>query len=59
MLFIVIAFFDLDISQIDMKTAFFYNLINWLIYIKMQKKTETEVTKNIACKFIKMLYNLK
>lgn len=40
-LFAIATFFDLDINQIDVKTAFLYGLINQLIYIEILKETET------------------
>lgn len=58
-LFIIVVFYDLDINQIDIKTAFLYGLINQLIYVKLSKKMKTEVNKNIVYKFLKMLYSLK
>lgn len=41
--FAIIAFFNLDIDQINIKTAFLYNLIDQLIYVEMSKSIETEV----------------
>ena len=35
--FILAAFFDLDIDQMDIKTAFLYGLIDQLIYIEMPR----------------------
>lgn len=58
-LFAIAAYFDLDIDQMDVKTAFLYGLINQLIYVEQPKGTETEATKNMACKLLKALYGLK
>ena len=58
-LFAIAAYFDLDIDQMDVKTAFLYGLINQLIYIKISKGTKTKVNKNIVCKLLKVLYGLK
>ena len=58
-LFAIPAFFDLDIDQIDVKTAFLYGLIDQLIYVEMPKKTETKANKNMICKLLKALYDLK
>lgn len=59
MLFAFAAFFDLNIDQMNVKTAFLYGLINQLIYIEIPKSTETEATKNMVCKLLKALYGLK
>lgn len=32
-LFALASYYDLDIDQIDVKTAFLYNLINQLVYV--------------------------
>lgn len=40
--FTITAFLDLDIDQIDIKTAFFYRLIDQLVYIEMFKDIETK-----------------
>lgn len=58
-LFAIAAYFDLNINQIDVKTAFFYELINQLIYINLPKDIKTKQTKHIVCKLLKALYNLK
>lgn len=42
-----------------MKTAFFYNLFNQLIYIEILKETEIETMKNMIYKLLKVLYSLK
>lgn len=57
-LFAIAAYLDLDIDQIDVKTAFLYGLIDQLIYVEMPKGTETEANKNV-CKLLKALYVLK
>lgn len=58
-LFAIAAYFDLDIDQIDVKTAFLYRLINQLIYVKIPKGTKTEANKNMVCRLLKALYGLK
>lgn len=58
-LFAIAAYFDLDIDQMDVKTAFLYGLIDQLIYVEQSKGTETEATKNMVCKLLKALYVLK
>lgn len=58
-LFALAAFFDLDIDQMDVKTAFLYSLIDQLIYMEIPKSKETKATKNMVCKLLKALYGLK
>ncbi len=58
-LFAIAAYYDLDIDQIDIKTAFLYGLIDQLIYIEMPKRTETDTNNNMVCKLFKALYSLK
>lgn len=58
-LFAIATYFDLDIDQMNVKTAFLYGLINQLTYVKMQKGTKTKANKNIVCKLFKALYSLK
>lgn len=58
-LFAIAAYFDLDIDQMDVKTAFLYGLIDQLIYIDIPKGTETETNKDMVCKLLKALYGLK
>ena len=47
-LFAIAAYFDLDIDQMDVKTAFLYGLIDQLIYVELPKETETEGTRNMV-----------
>lgn len=58
-LFVIAAFYDLDINQIDVKTVFLYGLIDQLIYVEMLKGTETDANKNMIYKLLKALYDLK
>lgn len=58
-LFTVVAYYDLDIDQIDVKTAFLYGLTDQLVYIQVPKGSETQATKGIVCKLLKTLYDLK
>lgn len=58
-LFAIAAYFDLNIDQMDVKTAFLYGLIDQLIYVEMPKETETEAIKNMVCKLLKALSGLK
>lgn len=57
--FAIAVFYDLDIDQIDVKTAFLYSLIDQLIYVEMPRGTETDANKNMVCKLLKVLYGLK
>lgn len=58
-LFAVAAFFDLDIDQMDVKTAFLYGLIDQLVYVDIPKGSETEANRGMVCKLLKALYGLK
>ena len=58
-LFAIAAFFDLDIDQMDVKTAFLYGLIDQLVYVEIPKGRETEANRNMVCKLLKALYGLK
>lgn len=58
-LFAIKAYYNLDISQIDMKIIFLYGLIDQLIYVEILKETEIETNKYMICKLFKVLYDLK
>ncbi len=58
-LFAIAAFYDLDIDQMDVKTAFLYGLINQLIYVEKAKDIETKETQGFVCQLHKTLYSLK
>lgn len=58
-LFAIAAFHDLDIDQMDVKTAFLYGLIDQLIYVEQPKGTETKETRDFVCQLRKALYGLK
>ena len=49
-LFAIAAFLDLDIDQMDVKTALLYGLINQLVYVEMPKCTETDANREMVCK---------
>ncbi len=57
--FAIAAFYDLDIDQMNVKTAFLYGLVDQLIYVEMPKRTETDAKKNMVCKLLKAFYGLK
>lgn len=54
----ITIFYDLDINEINIKTAFLYNFINQLIYIEIFKNIEIKVKKNMIYKLLNTLYNL-
>ena len=58
-MFAIAEYYDLDIDQMDVKTAFLYILIDQLIYVEIPKGSETEVNKNMVCRLLKALYGLK
>ena len=58
-LFAIAPFYDLDIDQMDVKTAFLYGLVNQLIYVKQPKNTETKETQDFVGQLHKALYGLK
>lgn len=58
-LFAITAFFDLDIDQINIKTAFLYGLIDQLVYVDIPNGFKTEANQNMVCKLLKALYDLK
>ena len=56
LLFAIAAFYDLDIEQLDVVTAFLYGVIDQLIYVQTPKGYETP---DMICKLNKALYGLK
>lgn len=58
-LFAIAAFFDLDINQMDVKTAFLYGSIDQLVDVHILKASKTEANRNILCELLKVLYGLK
>ena len=58
-LFAIAAFLDLDIDQMDVKTAFLYGLIDQLVYVEIPKGTESDKNRNMVCKLLKALDGLK
>lgn len=57
--FLITAFFNLDINQMDIKTAFLYSFIDQLVYVKIPKGTKTKANRNMVCKLLKAFYDLK
>ena len=58
-LFAIVVFYDLEIDQMDVKTAFLYGFIDQLIYVEVPKGTKSESNRNMVCKLFKSLYGLK
>ncbi len=58
-LFPIAAYYDLDINQMDVKTAFLYRIINQLVYLQIRKGSEDATNKGMVCKLLKALYGLK
>ena len=58
-LFAIAAFLNLDIDQMDVKTAFLYGLIDQLVYVDIPKGTKSEDNRNMVCKLLKALYSVK
>lgn len=42
--FVIAAFFNLDIDQIDIKIVFLYNFINKLVHVEMSKDTNIKTS---------------
>lgn len=58
-LFAIAAYYDLDIDQMDVKTAFLYGLIDQLVYVQIPRESEDATNKGMVCKLLKALYGLK
>lgn len=56
-LFAIAEFFDLDIDQMDVKTAFLYGLIDQLVKVEIPKGF-AEANRDMVCKLLKALYGL-
>ena len=54
-LFAIAAYYNLNIDQMDVKTAFLYGLIDQLIYVEIPKETEIEANKDMVYKLLKAL----
>lgn len=55
----IAAYYNFDIDQIDVKTAFLYRIINKLVYIQIPKESENSTNKRMVCKLLKAFYGLK
>ncbi len=58
-LFAIATYYDLDIDQMDVKTAFLYGIIDQLVYVQITKGSETTANKEKVCKLSNALYGLK
>lgn len=58
-LFTIAGYYNLDIDQIDIKTAFFYSLINDLVYVQISKGSKIIAIKKMVYKLLKTFYDLK
>lgn len=58
-LFAIAAYYDLDIDQMDVKTAFLYRIINQLVYVQIPKGLKNSTNKRMVYKLLKALYSLK
>ncbi len=58
-LFAIAAHYNLDIDQMDVKTAFLYGTIDQLVYVQIPKGSETTANKGMVWKLLKALYGLK
>lgn len=58
-LFAIAASYNLDVEQMDVKTAFVYGLIDQLIYVDVPKGSEDQATKRKDSKLLKALCGLK
>ncbi len=59
MLFAPAAYYDLDINQMNVKTAFLYRIIDQLVYVQIPKCSETTASKGMVCKLLNPFYSLK
>ncbi|KAG8503161.1 hypothetical protein CXB51_000952 [Gossypium anomalum] len=55
----LVAHFDLELHQMDVKTAFLNGDIEETIYMVQPKNFESEDSKNMVCKLTKSIYGLK
>ena len=55
----LVAHFDLELHQMDVRTAFLNGNIDKTIYIVQPKNFESKNKKNMVCKLKKSIYGLK
>lgn len=51
-MFVIVAYYNFDINQINVKTTIPYKLIDQLVYIQIPKASEIFANKNIVCKLL-------
>ena len=56
---IVVYYYNLDIDQLDVKTALLCGLIDQLVYVQISNESKMEETKNMVCKLLVSLYVLE
>lgn len=52
----LVAYFDLELHQIDVKTAFHNGNLSKEIYVTLPKGLQAECTRNIVCKLKRSIY---
>lgn len=52
----LVAYFDLELHQIDVKTAFHNGNLSEEIYVTLPKGLQAECTRNIVCKLKRSIY---
>ena len=55
----LVAHFDLELHQMDVKTAFLNGDIDETIYMVQPENFESGDSKNMVCKLTKSIYGLK
>lgn len=58
-LFAISAYYDLNINQIDIKTAFFYSLIDQFVCVQIPRGSKDATNKGKIDKLLKALYGPK
>ncbi|GAB2276096.1 hypothetical protein Dimus_039170 [Dionaea muscipula] len=59
MMLAIVAFYDLELEQMDVKTAFLNGDLDEIIHMNQPEGFEDKVNKNYVCKLNKSLYGLK
>ena len=55
----LMAHYDLELHQMDVKTAFLNGNIDEIIYMVQLEKFESDDSKQLVCKLKKSIYGLK